>query len=79
MLFDEQRQFLQPLIYIPEIQSLIWENSCGSGTASLDLIIINVMTHVKILQYISQGQYFSDIKAIINWDIKLQLKDRLQL
>jgi diaminopimelate epimerase len=33
MLFDEQRQFLQPLIYIPEIQSLIWENSCGSGTA----------------------------------------------
>ncbi|HCY4857226.1 TPA: diaminopimelate epimerase, partial [Staphylococcus aureus] len=35
MLFDEQRQFLQPLIYIPEIQSLIWENSCGSGTASI--------------------------------------------
>ena len=28
------------------------------------LIIINVMTHAKILQYISQGQYFSDIKAM---------------
>ena len=26
---------LQPLIYIPEVQSLIWENSCGSGAASI--------------------------------------------
>ena len=24
-----------PLIYIPEVQSLIWENSCGSGAASI--------------------------------------------
>lgn len=24
-----------PLIYIPEVQSLIWENSCGSGAASV--------------------------------------------
>ncbi|KMR68608.1 diaminopimelate epimerase, partial [Staphylococcus aureus] len=23
------------LIYIPEIQSLIWQDSCGSGTASI--------------------------------------------
>ncbi|MEB7384631.1 histidine racemase CntK [Staphylococcus xylosus] len=37
MLFDEQRQFLKPLIFIPEIQSLVWENSCGSGTASIGI------------------------------------------
>ncbi|HCG74493.1 MULTISPECIES: histidine racemase CntK [Staphylococcus] len=35
MLFDMEQQFLQPLIYIPEVQSLIWENSCGSGAASI--------------------------------------------
>ncbi len=54
MMLDEQRQFLQPLIYIPEIQSLIWENSYGSWTSIKlgFLIIINVMTHAKILQYV---------------------------
>lgn len=37
MLFDAQQQYLQPLIYIPELQSLIWENSCASGTASIGI------------------------------------------
>lgn len=35
MLFDSRQHFLMPLIYIPEVQSLIWENSCGSGAASI--------------------------------------------
>lgn len=35
MLFNTQTQYLHPLIYIPEVQSLIWENSCGSGAASI--------------------------------------------
>ena len=33
MLFDEQRQFYSHLY--TRNQSLIWENSCGSGTASM--------------------------------------------
>lgn len=35
MLFHVQNQFLHPLIYIPEVESLIWENSCGSGAATI--------------------------------------------
>lgn len=37
MLFNKCSQTLSPLIYIPELQSAIWENSCGSGTASIGI------------------------------------------
>ncbi|SCS68029.1 histidine racemase CntK [Staphylococcus caeli] len=37
MLFNRKEQYLSPLIYLPEVQSIIWENSCGSGTASIGI------------------------------------------
>ncbi|RTX74083.1 histidine racemase CntK [Mammaliicoccus sciuri] len=51
MLFDESRQFLKPLIYIREVQSLIWENSCGSGTASIG-IFYNTVREQKCKDFI---------------------------
>ncbi|SUM67176.1 diaminopimelate epimerase [Staphylococcus saccharolyticus] len=39
MLFQPQQQFLQPLIFIPEVQSLVWENGCGSGVASIGVYL----------------------------------------
>lgn len=37
MLFNRETQYLTPLIYLPEVQSMIWENSCGSGAASIGI------------------------------------------
>lgn len=35
MLYDPERGELAPLINVPALGSLVWEGSCGSGTASL--------------------------------------------
>lgn len=35
MLYDPVRGELAPLINVPALDSLVWEGSCGSGTASL--------------------------------------------
>ncbi|GIP19739.1 diaminopimelate epimerase [Paenibacillus sp. J22TS3] len=35
LLYQPQVQELQALIYVPNLDSLIWERGCGSGTASL--------------------------------------------
>lgn len=35
MIYKPQTGELYPLIYVPEIGSMIWERGCGSGTASL--------------------------------------------
>ncbi|GAA1852758.1 hypothetical protein [Myceligenerans crystallogenes] len=35
MLYDPSRGELAPLVYVPALDSLVWERSCGSGTASV--------------------------------------------
>jgi histidine racemase len=35
MLYDPGRRELAPLINVPALSSVVWERSCGSGTASL--------------------------------------------
>ncbi|MCQ9301453.1 histidine racemase CntK [Staphylococcus hyicus] len=35
LLYDAERCQLHPLIYVPELGSIIWEQSCGSGTGSI--------------------------------------------
>lgn len=37
MLFNTTTQYLVPLIYIPKVKSIVWENSCGSGSASIGI------------------------------------------
>ncbi len=37
MLFNTITQYLVPLIYIPKVKSIVWENSCGSGSASIGI------------------------------------------
>lgn len=34
MLLDEKAHTLNPLVYVPELNSLFWENSCASGTTA---------------------------------------------
>lgn len=35
LLYQPVRNELAPLIYVPELDSLVWERGCGSGTASV--------------------------------------------
>ncbi|MGK8295490.1 histidine racemase CntK [Staphylococcus arlettae] len=35
LLYDAASQNMTPLIYVPEVNSLVWEHSCASGTASI--------------------------------------------
>lgn len=35
MLYDPARRELVPLVHVPTVGSLVWEHSCGSGTAAL--------------------------------------------
>jgi len=35
MLFDEEQQRLDPLVYVPQADTLFWERSCASGTAAV--------------------------------------------
>lgn len=51
MLFQQDKQFIYPLIHIPAIDSLIWENSCGSGAASIG-VLVNYLTDHDIQDYL---------------------------
>ena len=35
MFWDEKKSSLKPLVYVPNADTLFWENSCASGTAAL--------------------------------------------
>ncbi len=35
MYYDQEKQFMRPLVYVEESGTLVWENSCGSGTSAL--------------------------------------------
>ncbi len=35
MLLDKESKQLRPLVYVPAVDSLIWEQSCASGTAAV--------------------------------------------
>lgn len=37
MLYQPKKQYMEPLIYVPAINSMIWERSCASGSASVGM------------------------------------------
>ncbi|WP_454191080.1 diaminopimelate epimerase [Paenibacillus sp. Marseille-Q7038] len=40
LLYKARTEELAPLIYIPQLDSLIWERGCGSGTASIGAYLV---------------------------------------
>ncbi|MDN4871840.1 diaminopimelate epimerase [Bacillus cereus] len=52
LLYKSNSNELEPLIYVPHLNSIIWERGCGSGTASLGAYLAwknqeEVVAHVK--------------------------------
>lgn len=39
MFYDEQQQFIEPLVYVKSTDSLIWERGCGSGTTAVAVML----------------------------------------
>lgn len=39
MLYDPAREELAPLVNVPALNSMVWERSCGSGTASVGVYL----------------------------------------
>ena len=39
MFYDQEKQEITPIVYVHEIGSLIWEQSCGSGTVSVGCVL----------------------------------------
>lgn len=33
--YDENQQNMEPIVYVPSVDSAVWERGCGSGTAAL--------------------------------------------
>ena len=39
LLYREESNELAPLIYVPALESMVWERGCGSGTASIGIYL----------------------------------------
>lgn len=39
MFYDEKEEFMRPLVYVKDTDSLIWERSCGTGTVALGVVL----------------------------------------
>jgi len=42
MFYDEKAEFMRPLVYVKDTDSLIWERSCGTGTVALGVVMSNL-------------------------------------
>jgi diaminopimelate epimerase len=39
MFYDSERRFMRPAVYVAATDSLVFESSCGSGTAALGVYL----------------------------------------
>jgi diaminopimelate epimerase len=39
MFYDDKEEFMRPLVYVKDTDSLIWERSCGTGTVALGVVL----------------------------------------
>ncbi|WP_458461310.1 diaminopimelate epimerase, partial [Paenibacillus sp.] len=65
LLYQSHSKEMAPLIYVPELDSLIWERGCGSGTASVGAYLAWSQQR-QITQYIKQPG--GAIKVVAEWD-----------
>lgn len=42
MFYDEKEEFMKPLVYVKDTDSLIWERSCGTGTVALGVVMAHL-------------------------------------
>lgn len=65
LLYNAQSEELAPLIFVPQLDSLIWERGCGSGTASVGAYLAWSRQR-EIVQHIKQPG--GAIKVMAEWN-----------
>lgn len=40
MFYDEKKSYMEPLVYVKQTNSIIWEKGCGSGTTALGIAML---------------------------------------
>ncbi|RAI96782.1 diaminopimelate epimerase [Paenibacillus pabuli] len=65
LLYNAQLEELAPLIFVPQLDSLIWERGCGSGTASVGAYLAWSRQR-EIVQHIKQPG--GAIKVMAEWN-----------
>lgn len=65
MFYDDKEEFMKPLVYVKDTDSLIWERSCGTGTVALG-IVLSYSSNGSIDRNVNQPGGMMQIKT--TWD-----------
>ncbi|MGI6588861.1 MAG: diaminopimelate epimerase [Peptococcia bacterium] len=66
MFYQEEQQFLTPLVFVRNTNSLVWENSCGSGTVAVASALAEKYKHsIASLSILQPG---GGIGVNIKWE-----------
>lgn len=65
MYYDEEKSFMRPLVCVEDPYTLVWENSCGSGSSAL----ASAMAHRKggSIQGLSVRQPGGELTVDVTW------------
>ncbi|MDD2432304.1 MAG: diaminopimelate epimerase [Clostridia bacterium] len=66
MFYQEEKQFLTPLVFVKSTNSLVWENSCGSGTVAIAAAL--AAKRKQSIDGLSVLQPGGEIGVKIKWD-----------
>jgi histidine racemase len=69
MYFNEQERLLTPIVYVRSVNSVVWENSCGSGAVAV--------TSALAEKYHRSIDYFSLQQPGGRFEVKADWKDRI--
>jgi histidine racemase len=64
MFYNEERNFMTPLVYVSDTDSVIWERSCGTGTAALG-VALSLTSHGSIDMVV--GQPGGSLEVLTTW------------
>lgn len=39
MFYNEEKSYIEPLVYVASLESLVWERGCGSGATALGVVV----------------------------------------
>ena len=65
MYYDEAGHFLRPLVYVEEPRTLVWENSCGSGSSALAAAIAH--RQCGSLEQLAIHQPGGELTVSVDW------------
>lgn len=70
MFFNEEKQEMVPIVYVCELDSLVWESSCGSGTVAIGCAMaLNNQSSINNLKLKQPG---GNLTVDVLWNDKIE-------